>query len=158
MITSKADAMLPVIKRKLVSTILAYCVVVEVAPLLTAMLMAGRIGGSHSGEVATMHSSGQHDLLRTLGVRARLWTLIPSIISAVIVAPILTFILAVSAVSSAAYFATASEFVDSELLVIEHNSRVLKAHTKIIIHLNDFFSQGRKIDFMARLLGSNHQA
>lgn len=64
--------------------------VLEVGPLLTALLLCGRIGGSYAGKVATMQATSQNKLLRTLGVNPQWWTLWPSLFAALIAAPILT--------------------------------------------------------------------
>jgi phospholipid/cholesterol/gamma-HCH transport system permease protein len=61
-------------------------------PLLTALLLAGRIGGSFAGEVGTMVATNQNRLLKNLGVSTRMWSLVPSVIAALITAPILTLV------------------------------------------------------------------
>jgi ABC-type transporter Mla maintaining outer membrane lipid asymmetry permease subunit MlaE len=52
--------------------------------------MAGRIGGSYAGEVATMQATNQNRLLKTLGVSPLRWSLVPSAVAAFIAAPLLT--------------------------------------------------------------------
>ena len=76
---------------------MTHLMVLEVAPLLTALLLAGRIGGSYAGEVGMMQASNQNRLLKTLGVSHVKWSLVPTVISAVILAPILTAVAAVCA-------------------------------------------------------------
>jgi len=66
--------------------------VLEVGPLLTALLLAGRIGGSYAGKVATLQATRQTDLLRTLGIRPLQWSLLPSLAAAVLAAPLLTIL------------------------------------------------------------------
>jgi len=97
--------MIPMLKKKVVSVIdarspqlkaMLYCMgvaklfVLELGPLLTALLLAGRIGGSYSGEIATMQATNQNRLLINLGVSPRQWSLYPTIVAALIAAPILT--------------------------------------------------------------------
>lgn len=83
---------LPVVKQKVYAAGLAKAFVVELGPLLTALLLAGRIGGSYAGEVGMMQATNQNSLLKTLGLNPRRWTLTPSVIAAFIAAPILTAI------------------------------------------------------------------
>jgi ABC-type transporter Mla maintaining outer membrane lipid asymmetry permease subunit MlaE len=64
--------------------------VLEVGPLLTALLLCGRIGGAYAGRVGTMVATNQNKLLTTLGVNPRSWTLWPSLLAAMVAAPILT--------------------------------------------------------------------
>jgi len=64
--------------------------VLEVGPLLTALLLCGRIGGSYAGKVATMQATSQNRLLRTLGINPQWWTLWPSLLAASFASPLLT--------------------------------------------------------------------
>lgn len=81
---------LPIIKEKVYIAILTKGFVIELGPLLTALLLAGRIGGSYSGEVGMMQATNQNYLLKTLGKNPRSWNLLPATIAALIAAPILT--------------------------------------------------------------------
>ena len=94
MINMKVKAMLdetiPPAKAKLYALGMAKLFVLEIGPLITALLLSGRIGGSYSGEVATMQSTSQNKLLTTLGISPVLWTLAPSIAASWIAAPLLT--------------------------------------------------------------------
>ena len=64
--------------------------VLELGPLLAGLLFAGRIGGAYSGDVATMQATRQNDLLNTLGVSSRRWSLLPALCAAILAAPLLT--------------------------------------------------------------------
>jgi ABC-type multidrug transport system ATPase subunit/ABC-type transporter Mla maintaining outer membrane lipid asymmetry permease subunit MlaE len=64
--------------------------VLEVGPLLTALLLCGRIGGSYAGKVGTMQATNQNKLLQTLGISPRYWTFYPSLLAALLAGPILT--------------------------------------------------------------------
>ena len=66
--------------------------VLEIGPLVTALLLSGRIGGSYAGEVATMQATAQNKLLQTLGISPRAWTLGPALVAALIASPFLTTI------------------------------------------------------------------
>lgn len=65
---------------------------IELGPLLTALLLAGRIGGSYAGEVSMMAATNQLDLLAILGVSASMWTFAPALLAALVAAPVLTAI------------------------------------------------------------------
>jgi ABC-type transporter Mla maintaining outer membrane lipid asymmetry permease subunit MlaE len=86
------DERLPEVKAMLYCTGLTKLFVLELGPLLTALLLAGRIGGSFAGEVGTMVATNQNRLLKNLGVSTRMWSLVPSVIAALITAPILTLV------------------------------------------------------------------
>ncbi len=87
-----ASRYLPIVKAKIYVMTLERGFVVELGPLLTALLLAGRIGGSYAGEVGMMQATDQNKLLQTLGISPRIWSLLPSAIAAFITAPILTAI------------------------------------------------------------------
>ena len=55
-------------KKKLFALALGYIFSIELGPLLTALLLAGRIGGSYAGEVGMMSATCQLDLLKLLGI------------------------------------------------------------------------------------------
>lgn len=83
---------LPSIREKIYALTMSRGFVVELGPLLTALLLAGRIGGSYSGEVGMMQATNQNKLLVTLGINPRRWSLLPSAIAAFASAPLLTMI------------------------------------------------------------------
>ena len=85
-----ASEHLPAIRRKIYALGISRGFVTELGPLLTALLLAGRIGGAYAGEVSMMQATNQNQLLKTLGVSPRRWTLAPSAIAALVSAPLLT--------------------------------------------------------------------
>jgi len=94
MISSKVKAMLnttiPPAKATLYSLGMAKLFVLEIGPLITSLLLSGRIGGSYSGEVGTMQATCQNKLLRTLGISPVKWTFYPSLLASWIASPLLT--------------------------------------------------------------------
>lgn len=92
----KVNAMLgrtvPPAKATLFAIGLTKLFVLEVGPLLTALLLCGRIGGSYAGKVGTMQATSQNKLLWTLGINPQWWTLWPSLLAASIAAPLLTVV------------------------------------------------------------------
>eukprot|EP00536_Pseudo-nitzschia_multiseries_P002779 jgi/Psemu1/301562/fgenesh1_kg.38_\ len=89
-VSSMMNKTVPPAKATLYAIGLAKLFVLEVGPLLTALLLCGRIGGSYAGKVGTMQATNQNNLLRVLGVDPRWWTLAPSVLAASIASPILT--------------------------------------------------------------------
>jgi ABC-type transporter Mla maintaining outer membrane lipid asymmetry ATPase subunit MlaF/ABC-type transporter Mla maintaining outer membrane lipid asymmetry permease subunit MlaE len=94
MINMKVRAMLnvtiPPAKASLYAMGMAKLFVLEIGPLITALLLSGRIGGSYSGEVATMQSTAQNKLLLTLGISPVMWTFAPSLLASWLASPLLT--------------------------------------------------------------------
>ena len=89
-VNSMLNRTVPQAKATLYAIGLAKLFVLEVGPLLTALLLCGRIGGSYAGKVGTMQATNQNKLLRVLGVDPRWWTLWPSVLAASLASPILT--------------------------------------------------------------------
>ncbi|KAL3783704.1 hypothetical protein ACHAW5_005189 [Stephanodiscus triporus] len=94
MINMKVRAMLnvtiPPAKASLYAMGMAKLFVLEIGPLITALLLSGRIGGSYSGEVATMQATAQNKLLLTLGISPVIWTFAPSLLASWLASPLLT--------------------------------------------------------------------
>jgi len=94
MINMKVKGMLnttiPPAKATLYAMGMAKLFVLEIGPLITALLLSGRIGGSYSGEVATMQATAQNKLLQTLGISPIVWTFGPSLLASWIASPLLT--------------------------------------------------------------------
>jgi len=84
------NSTMPSAKATLYALGMAKLFVLEIGPLLTALLLCGRIGGSYAGKVATMEATAQNKLLRTLGINPQIWTLLPGICAALIASPMLT--------------------------------------------------------------------
>jgi len=107
MINMKVKAMLnvtiPPAKASLYAMGIAKLFVLEIGPLITALLLSGRIGGSYSGEVATMQSTAQNKLLLTLGISPVMWTFAPSLLASWLASPLLTLAGTILALEIAAH-------------------------------------------------------
>ncbi|KAL7535964.1 hypothetical protein ACHAWF_005324 [Thalassiosira exigua] len=94
MINAKVRGMLnttiPPAKATLYAMGMAKLFVLEIGPLITALLLSGRIGGSYAGEVGTMQATAQNKLLLTLGASPAAWTFGPSLAASWIASPLLT--------------------------------------------------------------------
>ncbi|KAL7470090.1 hypothetical protein ACHAXS_010333 [Conticribra weissflogii] len=94
MINMKVRGMLnntiPPAKATLYALGMAKLFVLEIGPLITALLLSGRIGGSYAGEVATMQATAQNKLLTTLGISPVKWTFLPSLMASWLASPLLT--------------------------------------------------------------------
>lgn len=64
----------------------------EMAPLMTAIVVAGRSGAAYAAELGTMQVSQEVDALRTLGLDPQRYLVIPRLLALVIVVPMLTAI------------------------------------------------------------------
>lgn len=84
------DEALPPTRRFVYAAGLSKLFVLELGPLLAGLLLAGRLGGSYAGQVATMQATDQNKLLLTLGVGPRRFSLLPALMAALVAVPLLT--------------------------------------------------------------------
>lgn len=90
---------------------------IELAPVLTALVMAGKIGASLAAELGTMRVTDQIDALEVLAINPYDYLILPRIIAGVVMLPILTIfanvfgILSGFVVSTSLYHVTTAEFL-----------------------------------------------
>ena len=75
-----------------VADLVALSMTRELAPLMTAIIVAGRSGAAFSAELGTMRVSEEVDALRTLGFDPYSYLVFPRVIALVLVLPLLTLI------------------------------------------------------------------
>ncbi|NOZ85739.1 MAG: MlaE family lipid ABC transporter permease subunit [Deltaproteobacteria bacterium] len=78
-----------------VADMLALAMTRELAPLLTAILVAGRSGSAVAAEVATMKVTEEIDALRTLGLEPVRFLIVPKLYAITFTQPLLTVISAI---------------------------------------------------------------
>jgi phospholipid/cholesterol/gamma-HCH transport system permease protein len=65
-------------------------VILETGPLLTGLVLAGRVGAKMTAEIATMRVTEQVDALETLAFDPVAYLVVPRLVAAIIMLPILT--------------------------------------------------------------------
>ncbi|MEI7473297.1 MAG: ABC transporter permease [bacterium] len=76
----------------LVGGLVAIAIIRELAPVITSIVVAGRVGASISAEIGSMKSSEQIDALRVLGINPTYYLFVPRLIASSIITPLLTII------------------------------------------------------------------
>ena len=92
--------------------VVALAVVGEFAPVLTAIILAGRIGAGITSEIGTMKVTEQIDAIRALGVSPVKQVIAPRVLACLIIIPLLCLFMGVSAVLTGAYVAHSSLSMD----------------------------------------------
>jgi len=64
----------------------------ELAPVITAILVAGRSGSSIAAEIATMQVSEEIDALRVMGINPRAFLLVPKLLALTVGMPVLVIL------------------------------------------------------------------
>lgn len=70
--------------------IIGISVVKQIGPVLAAVMIAGRVGGSVSAELGTMRVTEQLDALRVMGADPISHLVVPRVVACVIMVPVLT--------------------------------------------------------------------
>lgn len=73
-----------------VGTVVAFALVMELGPVMTAIVVAGRAGASIAAELGTMRVTEQIDALYTLGTDPVRYLVIPRLLAFLMVLPLLT--------------------------------------------------------------------
>ena len=73
-----------------VASLVALAMVSELAPIMTAIIVAGRTGSLFAAEIGTMQISEEVDALFVMGINPTLFLAVPRILACIIVVPLLT--------------------------------------------------------------------
>ena len=73
-----------------VASLVALSMVSELGPIMTAIVVAGRSGSAYAAEIGTMRISDEIDALFTMGISPTLFLVVPRIVAAMVVVPMLT--------------------------------------------------------------------
>jgi len=79
-----------------VANLVALGLLRELGPLLTAVVLAGRSGSAFAAEIGTMKVNEELDALATMGVDAMTMLVLPRLLAAMLVMPVLTVIMELS--------------------------------------------------------------
>jgi len=82
----------PLIPRESVSQIVRDTVILEFAPTLVCIVLAGVIGSKIAGELGNMRVSEQIDALEIMGINSKAYLILPKITAALVVIPMLVVI------------------------------------------------------------------
>src|SRR6478609_7580642 len=85
----------PFILRYTISQIVRDTVILEFAPTLVCIVLAGVVGSKIAGELGNMRVSEQIDALEIMGINTRTYLILPKILAALVVIPMLVILAAV---------------------------------------------------------------
>jgi phospholipid/cholesterol/gamma-HCH transport system permease protein len=74
-----------------VANLIGVAVIREMAPIMTAIVMAGRTGGAYAAQIATMEGNEEIDALRTLGISPNNYLVMPRVAALVAMMPVMYF-------------------------------------------------------------------
>ena len=79
----------PLIADYIIAVVVRDTTILEFAPTITAIIFAGKVGSNIAGELGTMRISEQIDALEVMGINATSYLVLPKVIAALIVYPML---------------------------------------------------------------------
>jgi phospholipid/cholesterol/gamma-HCH transport system permease protein len=82
----------PLIANYVISLIVRDMTVLELAPTITAIVFAGKVGSNIAGGLGTMRITEQIDALEVMGINAVSYLVLPKIVATVLVYPMLVII------------------------------------------------------------------
>jgi len=70
----------------------------ELGPLLAGVILAGRTGSAYAAELGTMRVNEEVDALRTMGLDPVAWLVLPRVLAALLVMPVLALVMNVTGI------------------------------------------------------------
>jgi len=79
-----------VVPLKYIGSVILRSVIIELGPVLTALVVGGRVGAAIAAELGSMKVTEQIDALRAMGINPVRYLIIPRIIAATLMLPVIT--------------------------------------------------------------------
>jgi phospholipid/cholesterol/gamma-HCH transport system permease protein len=106
-----------VVPLKFIGSVILRSVIIELGPVLTALIVGGRVGAAIAAELGTMRVTEQIDALEAMAINPVRYLVVPRVIAAVIMLPVLTMIANTVAVFGGYVVATTSIGVSTHTYV-----------------------------------------
>lgn len=82
----------PLIADPIIALVVRDMTLIELAPTITAIVYAGKVGSNLAGELGTMRITEQIDALEVMGINATSYLVLPKIVASVIMFPLLVIV------------------------------------------------------------------
>jgi len=79
-----------VVPLKYIGSVILRSVIIELGPVLTALIVGGRVGSSIAAELGTMKVTEQIDALRAMAINPVRYLVVPRVVASIIMMPVLT--------------------------------------------------------------------
>lgn len=84
----------PLIADPIIALVVRDMTLIELAPTITAIVYAGKVGSNIAGELGTMKITEQVDALEVMGINATSYLVLPKIVASVLMFPVLVIMAA----------------------------------------------------------------
>lgn len=105
----------PVIPKSTIAQIVRDTVILEFAPTLICIVLAGVVGSKIASELGNMRVSEQIDALEIMGINTKAYLILPKILGAIVVIPCLVVVSAALGIWGGRLAVTASNIMDSSV-------------------------------------------
>ena len=146
----------PGVQLSVVGLISRQMIILELGPLLTGLVLTGRVGARMTAEIGTMRVTEQIDALETLAYDPMAYLVVPRVIAALIMLPILTIL--ANAVGVGTAFVTAGVATDVTWLQFVEGLRLAFNPFQIIYSLIKATMFGGAIAFLCSYEGYTTEA
>ncbi len=133
-----------VVPLKYIGSVILRSVIIELGPVLTALIVGGRVGSSIAAELGTMRVTEQIDALEAMGINPVRYLVVPRVVAAVIMLPVLTVLSDAIAVFGGYVVAVTSLGVSTHTYVVG---------LKQFFYMKDLWSGLLKAVFFGAIIG-----
>ena len=126
-------------------TVIGKSVVIELGPVLTALVVGGRVGASIAAELGTMRVTEQVDAMETMGISPIRYLVVPRIVAATLMLPVLTIFADVVAIFGG-YLVS--------VLTLDVSGHTFTSGLKLYFHLRDVLSGLIKSVFFGAIIST----
>ena len=112
----------------------------ELAPLITAIVIAGRSGSAFTAQIGAMKITEELDAMRTMGFDPYIFLVLPRIIALMIVMPLLIFVADIMGVIGGMFVANIDLHITTQLFLERFNEVVAFKHFFIGLIKGPFFA------------------
>lgn len=96
----------PLIPKSLIGTIVRDMTILELAPTITAIVFAGKVGSNIAGGLGTMRITEQIDAIEVMGINATSYLVFPKILAGLVTYPLLVVLAAFLAITGGYWAST----------------------------------------------------
>ena len=91
-VQTAANLISPFIRNSAISLVVREMTVLELAPTITSIVLAGKVGSNIAGELGTMRITEQIDALEVMGINSSSYLVLPKLLAALLMFPLLVIV------------------------------------------------------------------
>jgi len=113
-VQTAANLVSPFIQDFVISTVVRDMTVFELAPTITSIVLAGKVGSNIAGEIGTMRITEQVDALEVMGINSSSYLVLPKILAAMLMFPMLVVLAGFLAIYGGFLIGTMTNIISGE--------------------------------------------